>query len=97
MADELETAFGVLGIVLANSGVAYATPIATADEAAYDELNVNFKGVFFTVQAVLPIMRRSSAPTRNALRPVVQYFETPLVADNAIGQTIDEDGQNVTP
>ena len=24
--------------------------------------------------------------------PVVQYFETPLVADNAIGQTIDYSG-----
>ena len=23
-------------------------------------------------------------------QPVVQYFETPLVADNALGQTIDE-------
>jgi hypothetical protein len=22
--------------------------------------------------------------------PVVQYFETPLIADNALGQTIDE-------
>jgi hypothetical protein len=24
--------------------------------------------------------------------PVVQYFETPIVADNALGQTIDEAG-----
>lgn len=58
MADELKTAFGALDIVFANAGVAYATPIETTDEAAYDELmNVNLKGVFFTVQAVLPIMR----------------------------------------
>lgn len=58
MADELKTAFGALDIVFANAGVAYATPIETTDEAAYDKLmNVNFKGVFFTVQAVLPIMR----------------------------------------
>lgn len=26
--------------------------------------------------------------------PVLQYFETPLVADNAIGETIDEGGDN---
>ncbi len=25
--------------------------------------------------------------------PVVQYFETPLVADNALGETIDEGGK----
>ncbi|MBX3503028.1 MAG: monooxygenase [Alphaproteobacteria bacterium] len=26
--------------------------------------------------------------------PVVQYFETPLIADNALGETIDEGGQD---
>ncbi len=58
MAAELKAAFGSLDVVFANSGVAYATPIEATDEAAYDDLmNVNFKGVFFTVQAVLPIMR----------------------------------------
>jgi NAD(P)-dependent dehydrogenase (short-subunit alcohol dehydrogenase family) len=66
MADELKTAFGTLDIVFANSGIAYATPIATTDEAAYDELmNVNFKGVFFTVQAVLPIMRSGGSIVLN--------------------------------
>ena len=25
--------------------------------------------------------------------PIVQYFETPLVADNALGETIDEAGE----
>lgn len=28
---------------------------------------------------------------------IVQYFETPIVADNAIGETIDEDGHDATP
>lgn len=26
--------------------------------------------------------------------PVVQYFETPIVADNALGKTIDETGDD---
>jgi NAD(P)-dependent dehydrogenase (short-subunit alcohol dehydrogenase family) len=66
MADHLKTAFGGLDIVFANSGIAYATPIATTDEAAYDELmNVNFKGVFFTVQAVLPLMRAGGSIVLN--------------------------------
>jgi NAD(P)-dependent dehydrogenase (short-subunit alcohol dehydrogenase family) len=62
MADELKTVFGTIDIVFANSGVAYATPIETTDEAAYEELmSVNFKGVFFTVQAVLPLMQPGGA------------------------------------
>lgn len=57
MAAELESTFGALDIVFANAGIAYATPIETTDEVAYDEMmNVNFKGVFFTIQAVLPLM-----------------------------------------
>ena len=66
MADELKAAFGGLDVVFANSGVAYATPIETTDEAACDELlAVNFKGVFFTVQAVLPIMRSGGSIVLN--------------------------------
>jgi hypothetical protein len=29
--------------------------------------------------------------------PTVQYFETPLVADNAVGETIDEAGSAAPP
>lgn len=58
MRTELETQFGQLDILFANAGVAIGTPIATADEASFDRvMDVNVKGVFFTVQAVLPIMR----------------------------------------
>ncbi|MBB4361713.1 NAD(P)-dependent dehydrogenase (short-subunit alcohol dehydrogenase family) [Bradyrhizobium sp. CIR18] len=50
-------AFGKLDILFANAGVAYGTPIETTDEESFDRLmDINVKGVFFTVQAVLPIM-----------------------------------------
>ena len=50
--------FGGLDIFFANAGIAYGTPLATTDEARYDELmNVNVKGVFFSMQAVSPILR----------------------------------------
>jgi NAD(P)-dependent dehydrogenase (short-subunit alcohol dehydrogenase family) len=66
MADELESTFGALDIVFANAGIAYATPIETTDEAAYDELmNVNFKGVFFTIQAVLPLLKSGGSIVLN--------------------------------
>lgn len=57
MARQVGEAFGKLDILFANAGVAYGTPIATTDEASFDRLmDVNVKGVFFTVQSVLPIM-----------------------------------------
>src|SRR4051812_28404220 len=62
MRTELEREFGALDILFANAGVALATPIATTDEATYHKMmDVNVKGVFFTVQAVLPIMRAHGA------------------------------------
>ncbi len=62
MAAKVADTFGQLDIVFANAGVAFGTPIDTTDEAAFDRLmDVNVKGVFFTVQAVLPLMRRGSS------------------------------------
>lgn len=64
--DALETAFGGLDILFANAGVAFGTPIATTDEAAYHRMmDVNVKGVFFTVQAVLPLMREGGSIVLN--------------------------------
>ena len=53
----LAEAFGSLDILFANAGVAFGTPIESTDEAMYDRLmDVNVKGDFFTIQAVLPLM-----------------------------------------
>ncbi len=58
MREQVEKSFGKLDIFFANAGAAAGTPIATTDEAAYDRLmDINVKGVFFSVQAVLPVMR----------------------------------------
>lgn len=58
MRSEVQSCFGALDILFANAGVAFATPIESTTEASYERLmNVNVKGVFFTVQSALPIMR----------------------------------------
>ena len=58
MREMIEKSFGKLDIFFANAGAAAGTPIATTDEAAYDRLmDINVKGVFFSVQAVLPVIR----------------------------------------
>jgi NAD(P)-dependent dehydrogenase (short-subunit alcohol dehydrogenase family) len=55
--DRLKADFGTLEIVFANAGVAFGTPIGATDEAMYDRLmDVNVKGVFFSIQAVLPLI-----------------------------------------
>ncbi len=53
----LKAEFGELNILFANAGTAFATPIDKTDEAMYSRLmDTNVKGVFFTVQSVLPLM-----------------------------------------
>lgn len=56
--QELQTSLGTLDILFANAGIAFGTPIETTDEDAFNRMmNVNVKGVFFTIQALLPLMR----------------------------------------
>ncbi|VIO68278.1 Cyclopentanol dehydrogenase [Bradyrhizobium ivorense] len=58
MASDVQQNFGALDIFFANAGVAYVTPLATTSEAQYDALmDTNVRSVFFSVQAVEPIMR----------------------------------------
>lgn len=62
MREDVEAAFGGLDILFANAGIAIGTPIATTDEATFDRvMDVNVKGVFFTVQAMLPILRKDAS------------------------------------
>ena len=64
--QQLQSSFGGLDILFANAGVAFATPIDSTDEAMFDRLmEVNVKGVFFTIQAVLPLMPEGSSIVLN--------------------------------
>jgi NAD(P)-dependent dehydrogenase (short-subunit alcohol dehydrogenase family) len=58
MAATVRREFGGLDIFFANAGVAYGTPLSTTTEEQYDGLmDINVKGLFFSIQAVEPIMR----------------------------------------
>ena len=62
----IKEAFGSLDILFANAGAALGTPLATTDEATYHKImDVNVKGVFFTVQAMLPLMREGGSIVLN--------------------------------
>ena len=62
VAARLKTEFGGLDIVFANAGIFKPMPLADLDDANIDEqINVNLKGVIYTVQKMLPLLRKPAS------------------------------------
>jgi NAD(P)-dependent dehydrogenase (short-subunit alcohol dehydrogenase family) len=58
LAAEIQARHGGLDVVFLNAGIAAFAPLEAVDEAAYDAMfDVNVKGVVFTLQQVLPLLR----------------------------------------
>lgn len=58
---------GRLDVLFANAGVGFFAPTEAVDEGFYDsQFDVNVKGVFFTVQKLLPLMGQGSSVILNA-------------------------------
>ncbi|HVK93832.1 MAG TPA: SDR family oxidoreductase [Noviherbaspirillum sp.] len=54
--EQVKSRFGRLDILFVNAGVAKAAPLEAVSESQFDEImDVNLKGVFFTVQKALPL------------------------------------------
>jgi NAD(P)-dependent dehydrogenase (short-subunit alcohol dehydrogenase family) len=59
--------FGALDVIFANAGVVESAPIEKTTEQDFDLIfNVNVKGVFFTLQKALPLLRPGSSIILNA-------------------------------
>lgn len=59
--------FGHLDVLFANAGVAAPTPVDTTDRTAFAAImDANVAGVFFTVQAMLPLMAAGGSIVLNA-------------------------------
>src|SRR4029077_12620937 len=57
VADTIRERFGTLDVVVLNAGITSLQLVEDVDEATFDDLvDVNFKGQFFTLQAVLPLL-----------------------------------------
>lgn len=66
VATQVGEAFGGLDIFFANAGVAQGSPLAETDETRYDEMmDINVKGVFFSMQAVSPVLREGGSVILN--------------------------------
>lgn len=69
MAQEVVDVFGddSLDIFFGNAGVAYSTPLLSTDEAHFDALMaVNVKGLFFSMQAITPVLREGASVILNS-------------------------------
>lgn len=67
LAAAIRDRHGRLDVVFANAGVASFQPSGDVTEAEFDRLvAINFKGVFFTVQKVLPLLSDHAAIVINA-------------------------------
>ncbi len=61
-AARLKQEFGTLDVVFANAGIARPMPFSDVDENNIDsQIDVNFKGVIYTVQSMLPMMNKPSS------------------------------------
>jgi NAD(P)-dependent dehydrogenase (short-subunit alcohol dehydrogenase family) len=57
LVEQVSAQFGKVDIVFLNAGIAAFAPVESASEEHYDSImNVNVKGVYFTVQKLLPIL-----------------------------------------
>lgn len=66
MQTVLKDEFGELNVLFANAGVAFGTPLGKTDEAMYTKLmDVNVKGVFFSVQTVMPLLSENASVILN--------------------------------
>lgn len=66
IAAEVKQKFGGLDVVFANAGRAFPSAVNNIDEELYNEImDINVKGVVYTLQAVLPDLRAGSSVILN--------------------------------
>ncbi len=84
MAGKAKAAFGHVDILMANAGLGFFAPVEEVREEDFDsQFDVNVKGVFFTVQKILPLMGQggsiiltSSAVNAKGVGTGTLYFAT---------------------
>lgn len=62
LASTIEAQFGLIDILLINAGITKLAPVASMQEAVFDEImNVNFKGAYFTLSKCIPLLRNGAS------------------------------------
>lgn len=64
---EVSDIFPTIDILFANAGIAVFKPFELIDESTYDQtMNINTKGVFFTLQQLTPLLNEGGSIVLNA-------------------------------
>lgn len=64
--DRVKQDFGSLDILVANAGITKPLPVSAVNEAHINEqFDINFKGVFFTVQQAIPLLNNRASIVLN--------------------------------
>jgi NAD(P)-dependent dehydrogenase (short-subunit alcohol dehydrogenase family) len=67
LAAHIKTKYGKVDIIFANAGLGNVTPFDQVSEAEFDHIfGVNAKGLFFTVQKLLPLVPDGGSIILNA-------------------------------
>lgn len=62
VAARLKAEFGKLDVLFANAGIAQPMPFSDVNDANIDsQIDVNFKGVIYTIQSMLPILNQPAS------------------------------------
>ncbi|MHB8471878.1 MAG: SDR family oxidoreductase [Gammaproteobacteria bacterium] len=75
VAARLKSEFGGLDIVFANAGIAKVIPFVDVDDINIDsQIDVNFKGVIYTIKKMLPILRNPASIILTSTTATAQGF-----------------------
>jgi len=67
LAESVRENFGSLDIVFVNAGIGVFAPLTEVTEEGYDrQFDINVKGALFTVQKLLPLLKKGSSVILNA-------------------------------
>lgn len=98
LAEYIQGRFGKIDALFINAGVAKLAPFETVTPDLYDELmNVNFKGAFFTIQHLLPLINDGgsitllSALNAYAGSPNGAVLSASKAALNSLGRTLSRE------
>ncbi len=93
--EQVKAKFGRIDILFANAGIAKFGPAAQVEEQTFDEMfGINVKGLFFTVQAALPLIPTGGAILLNASivskkgLPGTSIYSTTKAAVRSFGRTL---------
>ncbi|PSL48251.1 NAD(P)-dependent dehydrogenase (short-subunit alcohol dehydrogenase family) [Chitinophaga niastensis] len=98
LADYIQGRFGKIDSLVMSAGLARLSPFTDVAESQYDEvMNINFKGAFFTVQQLLPLLKDGGTIT--LLSALNAYSGTPgaavlsasKAALNSFGRTLSRE------